>query len=231
MIRFVFSPKWFYGIDSVFEFLALGITALISLYCYWCYYKVCENQNYKHFSYAFFAIMAAFFFKILTNITIVYDLVETQTRGSFSLTIASVQRSEIFFLVGSILHYFFFLSGLLLLFLIIYRQQERHTIWLLFFFLLLITFFSSAAYFVFYLTSSVLLGMIFLKYWSNFKEKRTKKALLLALSFLTILVSHLIFIFVFVNLQLYVVAETLQLFGFILLLLTFMSVVKSPVVK
>lgn len=226
MLRFVFSPNWFFGIDSVFEFLALGITALISLYCYRCYYKVCQGENYKLFSYSFFAIVASFFFKILTNITILYEQIDQTTKGNLMFTITSIQKSEILFLVGSVLHYFFFLFGLLTLFLIIYKQKERHTIALITFLLMIITFFSSAAYFVFYLTSSVLLFLIFFKYWKNFKMKKTKNSLLLALSFGALLLSHLTFIFVFLNLQLYVVAETLQLFGFILLLLTFMRVIK-----
>jgi asparagine N-glycosylation enzyme membrane subunit Stt3 len=171
--------------------------------------------------------VASFFFKILANVTVLYEEMEQQHIGEMMFTITSVKQSQLFFFVGTTLHYFFFLFGLVLLFLIIHKEYNKSTISLLVFFTLITTLFSSSAYFVFYLTSSVLLGLIFLRYWKNFKAKKTKKALLLALSFLTIMISHVIFIFVFANLQLYAVAETVQLFGFILLLLTFMSLLRK----
>ncbi|MBD3318714.1 hypothetical protein GF342_02275 [Candidatus Woesearchaeota archaeon] len=230
MLRFFVDPHWFYGIASAFEFLGLGIAALISLYSYRCYYRSCESyegQTTKHFAYAFFAIMLSFFFKILANISVLYEKVEQKVLGPVVFTITSVKQVTVISALSTALHYFFFLAGLLILFLIIYKEKNVHTMLLLFFFVLMTTFFSSASYFVFYLTASVILGLIFSRYWQNFKTKRSRNGLLLALSFLFLLIAHVMFIFVFVNVQLYPVAELVQLFAFILLLITFMSVVRK----
>jgi hypothetical protein len=227
MIRFAFSPQWFFGIDSFFEFLSLAIIALISIYCYWCYVKWDAPKSYQFMSYAFLAMVLGFFFKIMTNITVVYENITHQEVGPLLLTITSVKQSDIFLLVGTSLFYFLFLLGLLIVFLVVYKQYDKHTTLLLLYFIAIITFFSQYSYLVFYLTTTTLLGLIFNKYWKNFLKKKSKNSLLLALSFFTLIISHLIFVFVFVNLQLYVVAETLQLFGFILLLLTFISVIKK----
>jgi len=227
MVKFVFSPEWFQGIDVAFIFLSLGITALISLYCYFCYYKVCENKQYKYFSYAFFAIAFSFFLKILANITIIYDTVIEQKVGALTFTTTLVTQSKFLVIFGKILHHFFFLLGLLMLFIIIYKQRDKYTITLLTFLVLVISVFSTSAFFVFVLTAAAISGLIFMKYWKNFRLKRKKNALLLALAFLMIFIGQLLFMALIFSRNLYPVAETIQLFGFILLLLTFISVVRK----
>ena len=227
MLRFVFSPNWFYGIDSAFEILAFAITFIISMYCYFRYYKMCESSSYKYFSYSFLAISLSFLFKILTNISIVYEEITKQAVGPLTFTITEVKTSHLLLLLGTTLHYFFFLLGLLMLFLIIYKERHKHTIVLSIFFIGMLTLFSQSTYLVFYLSTVVFTAFIFHKYWGNFKAKKTRSSLLLALSFLMLIFSHIAFMLVNLNLQIYVVAETLQLFAFILLLLTFMSVVNG----
>ena len=52
MSNFIFSPEWFYGIDSLFETFSLLITATIAIYAYRLY-KFSDKKNYLYFSYAF----------------------------------------------------------------------------------------------------------------------------------------------------------------------------------
>jgi hypothetical protein len=226
MIRFAFSPGWFSPIDSFFELLALIVLVLISLYAWKCY-RTFEIKNYRHLAYAFFSLVAAFIFKIGSNIIILYDRVRVATVGNVDVTVHQIVKSEAFSHIGTTMHYFFFLLGLLMLYTIIYKQTHKPTSILLTFFIIITTLFSYRTFFVFYLTSAFILGFIFVKYWRNYREKKAKNTLLLALAFLVLMISHLVFIFVNIDLQFYVVAEVLQLFGFILMLLAFISIFRK----
>ncbi len=227
MFRFVYSPQWFFGIDAVFEFLMLSVMILVAAYSYFYCYKHSGEESHKYFSIGFFLMGISFFFKILTNITIVYDAIKEAAVGPYLFTVTTVQHWYLFYVIGTSLFYALFLIGLLAIWLVTYRQYHKPTIALLTFLILLVALFSHATYVVFYLCTAVFFGCLFWKYWQRFIEKKTKKGLALAGSFLIILASQAVFMFVWRNLQLYVLAESLQLLGFILLLIAFISVVRK----
>jgi len=71
---------------------------------------------------------------------------------------------------------------------------------------------------VFHITAALLL--VFISYLTvrNYINVRKRASLLIALAFLTLLVSQMIFIFIVLSNYAYVVGEIIQLAGFLLLL-------------
>ena len=59
MIDIVFNPKWFNGIDSIFEGISVIVCILIASYSLKLY-KFNKNKNFKDFSIAFFQSPAHF---------------------------------------------------------------------------------------------------------------------------------------------------------------------------
>ena len=90
----------------------------------------------------------------------------------------------------------------------------------------MITYFTLSEYHVFHLTTLILLLFLIKKYYDNYLKTKDKPAGLIFWSFLTIALSQLIFIFIGINNTFYVVAESVQLFGYLLLVISFIMVRK-----
>ncbi|MBU0930001.1 MAG: hypothetical protein KJ623_02930 [Nanoarchaeota archaeon] len=230
MIDIVFSPKWFNGIDSVFEGISVIVLILIASYSLKLY-KFNKNKNFKDFSIAFFVLAAAFLFKILTNITVYYNVFETYNLGNLIFTISSIKASSIFYNGG----YFFFrlltLFGLYL-FITIIDKKETNSMFMIYF-IAITTVFSTWAYYIFQLTALLFSGYITYIYFKSYRQrvcdlcdKRVNNIKYPFIAFLTISISNALFIFIKLNTYIYVVAEYIQLIGYIILLYTFIRVLK-----
>ncbi len=64
MFRILFSPTWFYGLDSVFELVSLFVSFLIFVYALRLY-RFSGEKKYKFFSFSFLSITLAYIFKII----------------------------------------------------------------------------------------------------------------------------------------------------------------------
>ena len=102
-----------------------------------------------------------------------------------------------------------------------------HEFILFIYFILAITYFSISQYFLFHLTSLFLLFFITYAYFKNYFKNKKKNSQFLAISFAIIGLSQLIFIFIPFHSMVYVIAELIQLGGYILLLLSFLGVIKN----
>ena len=225
---YVFSPKWFYGFDSIIELIAIIVSILLVYYSYKCF-KLTKENKYLYFSTAFLSLTFAFIAKIIGTLAIYRPAI---TRSAIGSTIHQTFTGLTPYYINAlafIVYTFFTLLGFMILFLIIsrLRWKNQRVIALLVYFVFLATWISIIHYQLFYLTSFVLLLLITYSYYKNFKEIRSEKAKFVVIAFGVLLVSQAFFIFVIYSRIIYVMAELIQLLGFVYLLIPFILIFKK----
>ena len=224
MWRLGLTPDWFKDIDTGFEIVSILVTLLIAAASY-KFYKLTNEQKYKWFSLSFFAITAAYVFKILTNI-IVYNeqWIGQEILGKYTMTYQYVHEYYYFEIFGTIAFRFLMLVGLFGLYYIICKCKDKKTIPIIVFLLILTTIFSTVQYFAYHLTAALLLGMIMWQYYKNWKKY--PKAGHTFVAFALLFVSQIIFSLLFITPKIYVLAEIVQLTGFLFLLYNYFKLVR-----
>lgn len=236
MVEVLFSPRWFYGIDAIFESIAI-ITALLLSIAAYKLYKFTKKVNHKYFSLSFFVLSLAFLAKVITNLLLYFPNLRNIVVGPIINKYYLLQQTNFVYAVGNIAFRFLMLLGLLGIFWIIGKSREKNKILLFFYFISVIAFTSifsaETTYFVipfyifFHLTAALLLGYIAYFYYANYFGKKKKATAYIALSFLFIFLSQLLFIFVMIDLRTYVFAELFQLAGYFLLLYEYFLLTKK----
>ena len=222
MIQIIYSPKWFYGKDIIIDSISLLVLLLIAFFSF-KYYKIRRNKNYNFLGFSFCLIALSFLFKILTNFTIYYKVLETHDLGIVTLTYQTIKVSEILFYIGFLAYRLLMLIGLYMLY-SIYVKQPKSNILLITFFILTSTYFSQSSYYLFHLTALILLILITVHYYTNYFTTKNKSTKFVASSFGIITISHLFSIFANISTRFYVIAELIQLMGFGFLLSSFLMV-------
>lgn len=226
MFDLIFSPYWFYDKDiliDIFSVIVLGFIALFARKCY----ILSNKKNYRFLYISFFLLALAFIFKSLTNLTIYHTVTQTKQVGFLVYTYEIVKTYDMIPYIGFLLYRVLTLFGLYMLYLIYDDKQSVPTKILICFLLIFSTYFSHSAYYVFHVTSLFLLGAISWYYTQNYCRTRTSSAKMLMTSFWIITLSQIIFVFVKLHKLLYVAAEFVQLTGYLLLLLTFIKVLRD----
>ncbi|MCX6707362.1 MAG: hypothetical protein NT001_04455 [Candidatus Woesearchaeota archaeon] len=226
MIEIVYSPAWFYGKDIIIDLVSILVLSFIVILCAKYYKMDSKNKNYFYLAIASLLLAFSFLFKILTNFTIYYTVLEKWHLGIVTYAFNDVHSTNILFFIGFLLYRVLTLLGLYVLYEIYQKDHKRSQILLIIYLLLVMTYFSSSAYYIFHITSFMLLLMLTSQYFKNYRKNKQHTTKLLACSFGTITASQLVFIFVQVNAVLYVIAEAVQLAGYIILLITLMMVLK-----
>jgi|ETNmetMinimDraft_2_1059921.scaffolds.fasta_scaffold28790_2 hypothetical protein len=224
---YVFGPKWFYGFDSIIELIAVVISILLVYYSYKAF-KLTKENKYAYFSTAFLSLTAAFVIKIIGTLAIYKPTItRTAIGSSIHQTFNSLTPSNINSL-AFIAHIFFMLLGFMILFLIISRLRwnDQRVIILLVYFVFLATWISVIHYQFFYLTSFAILMLITHSYYKNYIRIKSEKAKFVFIAFSILLISQAFFIFVIYSNTIYVLAELIQLLGFVYLLIPFILIFK-----
>jgi|TARA_Y100000031_G_scaffold151058_1_gene191534 hypothetical protein len=225
---YVFGPKWFYGFDSIIESIAVIISVLLVYYSYRCF-KLTREKKYLYFSTAFFSLTLGFIAKIVGVLTIYNPgITRTAIGSSVHQTFTNLTPYNIN-AIALVIHYFFMLLGFMILFLIISKLtwKNQRVIVLLVYFVFLATWISIIHYQLFYLTSFVLLLLITYSYYQNYNEIKSEKARFVLIAFSVLLISQALFIFIIYSRTIYVLAELVQLLGFMYLLIPFILIFKK----
>ena len=225
MIRLIYSPVWFYGKDIIIDVISIIVLCLISFFSFKCY-KMQKNKNHVYLSVSFLSLALAFLFKILMNFTIYYHVVETSTVGMLTFTYNTMKPTDLFFFFGFLLYRVLTLFGLYMLY-SLYQKQSTPNFILVSFLFLMLTYYSQAAYYIFSLTCFVLLALITASLVAGYKKNRFKMTKMLAVSFAVIGISQVFFVLVYLKVQYYVLGEAMQLLGYLLLLLSFVMVLRD----
>ena len=224
MLKYVLSPEWFHGIDIVFEIFSLIVALLIARYGHKLYI-ISGNKKHRYFSIFFTLISAAFVFKILANFNIYYINTFSIKISNSMFYFTTTRGSEILFMIGySIFKFLMMFSFFGLLYLVWDAEWSRF--WINVYFMLIVTVFSHNAYYIFHMTMIILIIALISEYYSNYKTKGTKEAMLILLSFVLLLFSQITFMIIVINPITYVVGEFFQLAGFVTLLTHYITVTR-----
>lgn len=235
MVNVLFSPRWFWGIDAIFESIAILATALLSFYAYKLY-KFTKKSSHKYFSLSFLMLSLAFLAKVITNLFLYFPGLR-KTVDFFILRYYILSNTNLIYAAGNLAYRFLMLLGLLGIFWIIGKSREKNKLLILLYFISAISFISIfsaiTSYFIFelyplfHITAALFLAYISYFYYSNYLKKKKDTTFRIFLSFLLIFLSQLVFIFVLIDLRTYVIAEFLQLAGYFLLLYEYSLLTKK----
>ena len=225
---YVFGPEWFHGFDSIIELIAIIVSVLLVYYSYRCF-KFTKENKYLYFSIAFFSLTIAFIAKIIATLAIYKPAIARTALGSSiqqtftGLTLFKINALSL------IAYTFFTLLGFMILFLIISKLtwKNQRVIALLVYFVFLATWISIIHYQLFHFTAFTLLLLITYSYYQNYKEIKSEKARFVTIAFGILMISQALFIFVIYSRTIYVLAELIQLLGFVYLLIPFILIFKK----
>lgn len=235
MFRLFYTPEWFNGYDLLFEGIILIIALLIAGYS-WRIYWLNKENKFAYFSLAFILVSMSLAFKMLSSSVLYsFPLRETAAQVLAPITGPGLRYTGLFYGAAFLLHMASMLGAWLLIFLVSQKSRSRlrkfhevSQIALFVYLVLLISVVSNFKYFVFYLTASVLLGLIVLNYYKNYLNTgKNCNAFMVMLAFLFILAGNLFQVFVYLNNSLYVVGEVMLLVGFLILLYTYRKIIKK----
>lgn len=225
MIRFVFSPDWFFHIDSIFEIISFIVTVLIALQAFKVF-KFTGEKRYRWVGLSFVAISLGLLFKALTNIAVYNSQTFERTIGNLIITYNTSVPIYFLFILLLVLYRLFFLIGIWGFFNIVYKSKDRHQLWVTAILLVFVSIVvGNEAFFIFHIVASVIMGFIvtyYLRICTNPKDKCMRK---MAMAFSLLLFSQVSYIFIAVSTEMYVVAEAFQLLGFIFLMMQYYSMV------
>lgn len=218
------SPDWFASKDLIIHGFSVLVLLLIAAFSMRFYFlKKKENKNYLYFAASFLLMAISFLWKMVTDITVYYDIIHTKQIGVFTITYKTIYTEKLLFVAGHFAHYLLMLLGLYILYVILNRKSTMNHL-LILYFILITTIFSNFSYFIFHLTALVLLMGIAYRYYMNYKKNKRKSTKLLFASFCILALSQVLFMPVKMYVSIYVVAQIVQLLGFLLLLITFILV-------
>lgn len=224
MLHLVYSPEWFYGKDIIIDIVSIFVLLLVAIFSL-RYYKLKNNKKFLHLAISFGLIAISFIFKILMNFEINYDVVKTTHVGNLLLTYQTVESNESLFFVGFLMYKILALLGLYVLY-SIYNEQSTLNHILIGTLIIGIVYFSYTQYHIFHLISFIILTLILIKYLKNYVDKTHISTILMTLGFVTIAVSQILFMIIGLNLDIYVIAEIIQLIGYICILSTLFMVLR-----
>jgi hypothetical protein len=222
----ILSPHWFFGIDTFFDVFSVLTTLLISFYSYRMY-KFSRKINYKWFSVSLLLISLGFISKILTSILMQFPPLLSITFGSFVVIYRIATQSNILFILGQLSYRFLVLVGFFGVYWLISKSKEKNKIPLILFLLFATTILSGYAYPAFSMAMVILLSHIVYYYSVNYKKNKNIKTALILCSFALLLLSQILFIFLFLDIRVYVASEIVQLAGYLLLLYSYYLLVKK----
>ncbi len=209
IISTLIGPEWFYRETSLIDFITV-VVVIASVFMSGSYRTYTTKQKrYTFFQTGFLLIALAYLLKAGLSL-----LMYMYTEQTASWLTPEILFSFIF------IHHLLLLTGFYLLYAIYNKQTPRDIIWILSL-LSIITWMSVQRVAALHTTLFVLLALL----TSTFIAQRRKNAItrLLAAGFVTLSSSQLIFIFKH-HTALYIIAEALQLIGYLLLLIALIKI-------
>jgi len=216
-MAYVVGPTWFYGIDYIFDLVSVIVGLLISYFSYKTY-RYTSQKKYFYFSASFFFVALAFISKILATIPVYSKELKVEEVGLVTVTSHIINKVTWINALGVSIARLIMLFAFLILVLVSLKIKDKKIIALLMYFLVISTTLVSASYIVFHITLLLMLGILFLNYRRNFLKVKSSNAKMVMYSFFALLVSQIFFIFEGGVKHFYVIGETIQLVGYLILL-------------
>lgn len=208
-------PNWFHGGDSIIDSISIFILLLISFFAL-KYYRIKKNKNHLLLSIAFVLLAVSFLVKIvITSLAYAGIIIKPQEiRLGPTITITFL----IYFL-----YHLIALFGLLAMYLS-YQKQSKYNIIFITYLIFFLAYFSNSTDYFFNLTYFFILLLITSLCIDKYIKKKRPATKLLIYSFVVITLSQLFFVLSQFNGIFYIVAQFIQLIGYLALLIVFIAV-------
>jgi len=220
---YVVGPSWFYGIDYIFDLVSVIVGFLI---CYLSYrtYKYTSQKKFFYFSASFFLVALAFIGKILATIPLYSKELKVETVGLVTVTSQVINRVAWINQFSISIARLVMLAAFLVLLIVALKIKDKKIIALLVYFLIISTTLVSSSYIVFHVTLLLMLGILFLNYRKNYLKVKSLNAKLVMCSFFALFLSQVFFIFEGLVKNFYVIGESIQLVGYLILLFAIIKI-------
>jgi len=220
---FTFGPSWFYGIDSVFEIVAMFITLFIAVYSIRIYF-LSKLKKFLYFTLAFLFLSASYFIRAIADYVVYSSL--TAHIPNLMLTVQTIAPLPAIYSFVYLIYVFLTFAGFMILVAIFMRIRKVQTVSLLFALVLVLALFSQSRFLAFHLTMIILLLYIVVHLLHNYIKKGTISAFFVLLSMISLLIGHVFFYLSSFDRLFYAVGHVLQLSGFLLLLINMFLVLR-----
>lgn len=204
------GPKWFFGIDSIFELTGTIILFLIFLMSYKAY-RLSRMKRYRYYCIAFFGLTLGHLSRTIANFAIHQEWFE-------------VSELARVFLAGYGAHIGFTLASLILLIAWAFEIKEKKMFCALMLLVLAMIFVSSSYYVAFYWAAFVMFAFVTWFFFKNARQKKSTAPKLVALSFLFLTLAQALFLGTMMLPELYMGAHILQMLGFLILFIALVKV-------
>jgi hypothetical protein len=223
--EFVNSPPGFYGKDIGIDALSAIIVILIGIFSLRNFLLDRDNRKHLFVSLAFMILGLSFIVKVLTNL-LTHNGFIAQEHFVFMGTDFGVSYA-FFSALGFLTHAFLTLFGFYMLYALASKERFTMNYIIIAYFIFISTYFARFNTIVFYLTALIFVMALSRRYILAYKEYGYVNTLYLGWSFGIIGLSQAVFIFATQSRTLYILAEILQLIGYLALLATFIMVLKN----
>ncbi|MBM3228737.1 hypothetical protein FJZ20_02550 [Candidatus Pacearchaeota archaeon] len=224
MVKIVLTPEWFCGTDvfiELFSFIVLFLFLFLAIKNY----KLNKNKKLLYLGLGFGLIALAQLASIITKLVLYYDIGPSQAIGQAIITTQFLSSVDIFYYAGFFFYRFLTLAG----FYAIYRLPQKRLLWgdyaLVGFFILLSALLSNEFFYLFHLTSFYLLLLIISAYSNIYKKNKFLNTKILITAFGILALSQIIYLFSKIGI-IYVVANTLELVSYLILLFLIVRIFK-----
>jgi len=223
-ISFVFGPSWFYGLDSGFELLVMLITLIIAVYSFRIF-LLTKLRKYLYFTLAFVLISGSYLLKAIGDYIVFNSLI-----GRMPNVVAAVSKVTPIpnlYSMGILAYIFLTFAGFMILVAIFMRINKVRTVSLLFILVFILAVLSQNKFIAFHLTLFIILLYIVIHLYLNHTKKRTLNSFIVLYGMTSLMTAQVFFLLLNIGASYYVVGHVLQLFGFLLLLLNMILVLRK----
>jgi hypothetical protein len=224
---FVFSPPGFYGKDMTIDILSALVLFMIGIFAFRNYLLDRKNKRHLILSAAFVLLGGSFLIKTLTNIISHSPALYNQNLSLSLLGIEIIKPYTVVPAFGFLLYSLMTLFGFYVLYALTSKDELSMNYVIIAYFILISTYFTRFNYHLLYLTAFLFVLATTRRYFLAYKKNNYKNTLLLGISFCVITVSQFIFMLTGQSYLLYIIAEIVQLVGYLFLLYTFILVLRN----
>lgn len=214
------APKWFLGYDVALE-ITFGLVALIIALFAFKLYKTTKQKQIQIFGAGFTLIALAYFTQAIFNYLIISKLNNTIYE---TLNIPTV---ALFDAIGIYTHILFMTLGLATLTYMTFKADRIRILWLIIAMPLLGIFLSTNKQLSFYLFSTIYLIFLSRHFFINYLKKKQRNTLIIAISFLFMLISKIHFALSINYQTFYAIGHILELIAYLLILFNLYLVQKN----
>jgi hypothetical protein len=223
-MEYLFGPNWFYGLDIGFELIVMLITLLIAFYSLRIY-LVARQRVHIYFTLAFLSIALSYLFRAAIDWVAYRSLLGRMP--NLEAAISRFMTLQTLYDTGFFAYIFFAFAGFMILLAVYVGITRYRTVALLLVVVLALAIISKNAFLAFHMILIVMLGYVVYHLFRNYAEKKSTSKFLVLYGFSCLLAAQAFFVLVVYRRIFYIAGHSLQLFGFTMLLLSLVLVLRK----